>query len=186
MLFCACSWCHLCRVFGSFFLLMNWWIISFTPCPFALVCATFSNSGLVCVMSEPSHLQLCWQWLLVADEAWWVHAAGRKPSVIPKVGFNPTVCEAVYLKYMDDVHIEFSTMDAKVNDTKILIKKLVLDPNMNRGLAMGVAVAAAAAAVHPHPPNPSRQPRAGAASQRQSVACNQDWRSTRWLAPRMT
>ena len=52
MLFCAC------RVFGSFFLLMNWWILSFTPCPFALVYSTFSNSGLVCVMSEPSHLQL--------------------------------------------------------------------------------------------------------------------------------
>ena len=33
MVFCACSRCHLCRVFGSFFLLMNWWIISFTPCP---------------------------------------------------------------------------------------------------------------------------------------------------------
>ena len=37
-----------------------------------------------------------------------------------------------------DVHIGFSTMDAKVNDTKILIKKLVLDPNMNRGMAVGV------------------------------------------------
>ena len=33
---------------------MNRWIISFTPCPFALVYSTFSNSGLVCVMSEPS------------------------------------------------------------------------------------------------------------------------------------
>ena len=54
-------------------------------------------------MSEPSHLQLRWQWLLVADEAWWVQAAGGKLSVIPKVGFNPTVCEAVYLKYMDNV-----------------------------------------------------------------------------------
>ena len=65
--------------------------------------STFSTSGLVCVMSEPSHLQLRWQWLLVADEAWWVQAAGGKLSVIPKVGFNPTVCEAVYLKYMDNV-----------------------------------------------------------------------------------
>ena len=36
------------------------------------------------------------------------------------------------------MHIGFSTMDAKVNDTKILIKKLVLDPNMNRGVAVGV------------------------------------------------
>ena len=36
------------------------------------------------------------------------------------------------------MHIGFSTMDAKVNDTKIVIKKLVLDPNMNRGLALGV------------------------------------------------
>ena len=44
-------------VFGSFFWLMNWRIISFTLCPFALVYSTFSNSGLVCVMSEPSHLQ---------------------------------------------------------------------------------------------------------------------------------
>ena len=48
-------------------------------------------------------MQLRWQWLLVADEAWWVQAAGGKLSVIPKVGFNPTVCEAVYLKYMDNV-----------------------------------------------------------------------------------
>ena len=54
-------------------------------------------------MSEPSHLQLRWQWLLVADEAWWVQAAGGKLSVIPKVGFNLTVCEAVYLKYMGNV-----------------------------------------------------------------------------------
>ena len=54
MLFCVCSRCHLCHVCGSFFLLMTWWIISFTPCPFALVYSTFSNSGLVCVMSEPS------------------------------------------------------------------------------------------------------------------------------------
>ena len=39
MLFCVCS------VFGSFFLLMIWWIISFTSCPFALVFSTFSTSG---------------------------------------------------------------------------------------------------------------------------------------------
>ena len=58
MLFCACSIysCHLCRVFGSFFLPMNWWILSFTPCPFALVYSTFSNSDVVCVMLEPSQL----------------------------------------------------------------------------------------------------------------------------------
>ena len=63
-----------------------------------------------------------------------------------------------------DVHIGFSiTMDAKVNDTKILIKKLVLGPNMNRGVAVGVG-SSSSSKVHPHCPNPSRQPRAGAAS----------------------
>ena len=68
-------------------------------------------------------------------------------------------------------------MDAKVNDPKILLKKLVLDSNMNRGVAVGMAVALAAAAAtataaatvhHPHPLNPSRQPKTGAASQCQA------------------
>ena len=51
---CACSRCHLCRICDSFLLLMNQSIISFTPCPFALVYSTFSYSSLVCVMPEPS------------------------------------------------------------------------------------------------------------------------------------
>ena len=33
-------------------------MISFTLCPFTLLYSTFSNSGLVCVMPEPSHLKL--------------------------------------------------------------------------------------------------------------------------------
>ena len=78
-------------VLDLFFLKNNWWI------------ALSHYSAVLFAMLEPAELQLRWQWLLVADEEWWVRAAGGKLSVMPKVGFNPTVCEAVYLKYMDRV-----------------------------------------------------------------------------------
>ena len=49
-----------------------------------LACHTFNfhRCVLLCAMSEHTHLQLRWQWLLVADEEW-VQIAHGKQSVIP-------------------------------------------------------------------------------------------------------